>query len=115
MQNLLILYVGDPDAGRALAALIEPLGGYVYLPDSLMQALGMYITYFPQVVVIDMALDYAPEALEHLRSVDADPLLLLTDQRVRAASIYTIPPDAEPEALLHAIEHLADAPALHFA
>ncbi len=102
----MILYIGGREAGQALATLVERDGGYVYLPDNLMQALGMYITYFPEIVVIDLSADYAQEALEHLRSVDASPLLVITDQRIRESSIYTIPSGASPEALALALDHL---------
>src|SRR5262245_43755701 len=80
MSNSLILYIGKPEAGQTFAAAAEAHGHYAYLPENLMQALGMYITYFPEIVIIDMDLDYAQDVLDHLRSVDASPLILLTDQ-----------------------------------
>ena len=101
MSNTLILYVGE----QLLAAAAEARGDYAYLPDNLMQALGMYITYFPQVVVIDMALDYAREVYEHLRSVDARPIILLTDERIRLAAIHALPRSTSAAALLDTIAH----------
>lgn len=106
MSNALILYIGEREAGEALAARAEAESGYVYLPDSLMQALGMYITYFPDVVVIDMSLLYAQEVYDHLRSVDAEPIILLTDEYVRSMSVITLPRGSSAEALLEAIERL---------
>ncbi|HVU15087.1 MAG TPA: hypothetical protein VHD90_27625 [Phototrophicaceae bacterium] len=106
MTNSMILYIGGQETGQALAALVERDGGCVHLPENLMQALGMYITYFPEIVVIDLRVDYAEAAFKHLRSVDASPLLVLTDQRIHEASIYTIPTDASPEALALALDHL---------
>ncbi|MEP7293393.1 MAG: hypothetical protein ABI835_16535 [Chloroflexota bacterium] len=108
MENAMILYVGKHEAGVAFAQRIEASGGFVYLPESLMQALGMYITYLPQVTVIDMALDYAQDVYDHLRSVDARPLLLLSDQRVRAASVYTLPSQISAEALHDVLERFGD-------
>jgi hypothetical protein len=112
MGNSLILYVGEREAGQALAALVESEGGYIYLPDSLMQALGMYITYFPDVVVIDMETSYAQQVYDHLRSVDAKPVILLTDERIRIASIYTLPHDISAEELLSAIERVEERPSV---
>ncbi len=108
MANSLMLYVGKLEAGQALAALAEQHNDYVYLPDSMMEALGMYITYFPRVTIIDMSVDYAPEVFDHLRSVDADPIVLLSDYDlpIIASSIYTLPRNLAPEALLEALERV---------
>ncbi len=106
MSNSLILYVGERAAGQELAALAEQQGSYVYLPDNMMQALGMYITYFPQIVVIDMSVDYAQDVFDHLRSVDAKPLILLTNAYIRSASVFTLPPDIPAEVLLEMLDRL---------
>ena len=106
MSNSLILYVGRPEAGRALAALAEQRNDYVYLPENLMQTLGMYISYFPQVVIIDMSIEYAQEVFEHLQSVDARPIVLLTENYIRSTSIFTLSPDLSAEALMSALERL---------
>ena len=66
MSNSLILYLGKPEAGQALAALAEQQNDYVYLPENLMQALGMYITYFPQVTIIDMSVDVCAGSLRYI-------------------------------------------------
>lgn len=104
--NRMILYIGTPEKGQALAAQVEAHGGYVYLPEHLMQALGMYITYMPEIVVIDMALEYAQEAYEHLRSVDAAPLVLLTNQSQRSTSVFALPPHISADALQAALENI---------
>src|SRR3954453_12599824 len=106
MSNSLILYVGKSEAGQALAAVAEQRNDYVYLPENLMQALGMYITYFPQIVILDMSVDYAAEVLEHLRSVDASPIVLLTEKYIRSTTIFTLAPDLSAEALMSALERL---------
>jgi hypothetical protein len=118
MSNSLILYVGGQgaghEAGQMLAAAAEARQDYVYQPESLMQALGMYITYFPQVVVIDMALEYAQDVYMHLCSVDARPIFLLTDEprsvgeRERSATTFALPRSISAEALLDAIEHYTE-------
>lgn len=106
LNNQLILYIGTPEKGQALAAQVEARDGSVYLPEHLMQALGMYITYMPQITVIDMALDWAQEACDHLRSVDAEPLVLLTHQPQRSPSIFALPPHISADALQSALEQI---------
>ena len=113
MSNSLILYLGNAEAGRALANIAEQRNDYVYLPETLMQALGMYITYFPQIVIIDMSIDYAQEALEHLRSVDARPIVLLTDQYIRSTEVFTLSPDLSADALMIALEQIEHTQAEH--
>jgi hypothetical protein len=108
MKNALILYIGNPERGQALAALAETQNNYVYLPETLSQALGTYITYFPQVTIIDMSVDYAEEALDHLRSVDARPLVLLGNRYIRSASVYTLPGHVSSEALLDALDRTTE-------
>ena len=103
MTNAFILYIGQPEKGKAFAEKVESNGGYVYLPENLMQALGMYITYMPQVVVIDMTTDYAHDFYDHLRSVDARPLVLLTYHPAREAGVYTLPSHISAEALMDAL------------
>ncbi len=104
MSDSLILYIGNPEKGQALAAVAATQNSYVYLPETLMDALGIYIMFFPDVVVIDMSMDFAQQAFDHLRSVDAQPLVLLTNERSREASVYTLPPHISAEALVDALD-----------
>src|SRR5262249_25938043 len=106
MTNSLILYVGEQEAGKAFAAAAEARGHYAYLPENMMQALGMYITYFPEIVIIDMVTVHANDVLDHLRSVDAKPIILLTDKYVRSTEIFTLPRDLSADALVTALEQL---------
>ncbi|MBI1257287.1 MAG: hypothetical protein GC204_07440 [Chloroflexi bacterium] len=106
MSNSLILYLGTPQAGQALAALAEQRNDYVYLPENLMQTLGMYITYFPHVTILDMSVADAQEAFVHLRSVEASPMILLTDQPVHDPAIRALPLNASAEAVLEALDRL---------
>jgi hypothetical protein len=108
VKNALILYIGSPERGQALAALAETQNNYVYLPENLAQALGMYISYFPQVTIIDMRVDYAEEALDHLRSVDARPLVLLGNRYIRSTSIFTLPAHISAETLLDALDRTTE-------
>jgi hypothetical protein len=80
MTYLNILFVGDYLRGRALQAAVGPLGWQVYLPADLTEALGMYISYLPSATIIDGTTRYAEELYEHLYSVDARPIGVLSDE-----------------------------------
>jgi len=81
-QRLVVLYVGDADTEQWLASCVEPYEGNIYRADALLQVLGMYVSYMPDVVVLDarMAPDLAREVYFHLRTIDAEPLLILDDR-----------------------------------
>src|SRR5262245_46006659 len=78
-----ILYVGDMEQGRALAAAAEAREWYVHTPGETMEALAIYATFFPDIVVIDTLprVTLAHEVYYHLRSVNAEPMLVLADDR----------------------------------
>src|SRR5687768_2057662 len=75
-----ILYVGNGDEGRALLSAVEPRRWQVYLPEDAMEALGIYITYFPDVVVLDGQFRAAEEVYYHLSTLAGAtvPLVVLT-------------------------------------
>jgi hypothetical protein len=104
MSDSLILYIGKPEQGQAVAAAAALHNSYAYLPETLMDALGMYITYFPDIVVIDMSVDYAQEAFDHLRSVDAEPVVLVGGKPMRSTSVFSVPSHISAEALIDALE-----------
>jgi hypothetical protein len=78
-QRLVVLYVGDAETEQWLSSCVEPYEGNVYRADALLQVLGMYISYMPDVVVLDarMAPDLARKVYFHLRTIDAEPILIL--------------------------------------
>jgi DNA-binding response OmpR family regulator len=111
MQHPSVLYVGDTDRGAALREWVELAGWSVFLPTETMEALAMYISYLPDIVVIDTT--YAPEmtavVLYHLQSVDAYPLVLLTTEGGYSDG-YTLSADVTPRELMAAIRAaLADS------
>lgn len=107
-QEMFIMYVGEAEQGKMIRATTELDGGYVYLPEHMMQALGMYITYLPNVIIVDAAISYSEDVIAHLRSVDARPILLLTDEaRPRVDGVYTISRDHGVEKVLEAARQLA--------
>lgn len=76
-----ILYIGDIERGHALEIAAETHGSYVHLAEDVMDALGMYVVYLPDVIIIDAVHRYtlAQEVYMHLRSVDAKPMLVLAN------------------------------------
>jgi hypothetical protein len=108
LQDTFIMFVGKVEQGNMIRATAEMDGGYVYLPEHMMQALGMYITYLPNVIVVDSAVSYSEDVIAHLRSVDARPILLLTDEaRPRVDGVFTIPREYPAEKVLEAARQLA--------
>lgn len=80
MIHPVILYVGDKRRGQAFVNAAEMHDWLVYQPQTTMEALGLYITDWPDMVILD--LDARPamaaEVYHHLRSIQARPLLVLT-------------------------------------
>ncbi len=107
LQHPLILYVGDAQPGQSLLDVVENAGWWVYQPTETLEALGMYITYMPDAVVINTSTqpDFTGEVYEHLRSIEARPLLVLTDdpawhsETLRAEGVYALAAHTSPEQL----------------
>lgn len=107
-QDVFLMYVGKAEERESIRDAAESAGGYVYLPEHMMQALGMYITYLPNVIVVDSAVNYSEEVIAHLRSVDARPILLLTDVEFpRTDGVFTMPRENSAERILEAARLLA--------
>jgi hypothetical protein len=107
-QDVFLMYVGKSEQGESIRAAVELGGGSVYLPEHMMQALGMYITYLPNIIVVDSAVSYSEDVIAHLRSVDARPILLLTDEaHPRTDGVYTMPREHSAERVLEAARQLA--------
>lgn len=81
LQHPNILYIGDRQQGQGFADFIAEAQWTVYIAESLLDALGHYVMCMPDLVVIDST--YEPEissaVYHHLRSIQAAPLLVLTD------------------------------------
>ncbi|MBL8164278.1 MAG: hypothetical protein JNJ61_19985 [Anaerolineae bacterium] len=103
--NPSILYVGDRETGRELRETVESRGWWVELADERDEALGLYITCLPDAVVLDGEFDtkLATEVYHHLRSIEAGPLLVLTEDPrwdYRAPdSVYTMLPPTDLDEL----------------
>ena len=93
-----VVYVGDSDAGHALAAAAKARDWAVYVPAETLEALGMTVTYCPDMVIIDMVArpTMAIEVYYHLRTMTGDPVRILLidrdDRQARAGENVTVLP-----------------------
>src|SRR5689334_18631753 len=109
-----ILYVGDARRGRALHDAAAEHGWYVYVPTETMEALGIYIFYMPGLVVIDAGSDFAQEVYRHLRSIEAEPLLILADKAQQKTwnipvAARVLPQGSQVDEIVAAIANLLEA------
>lgn len=103
-----VLYVGGAGSGRRLLDTALARGAWAYLAQDATEALGAYVAYTPDAVVLDAAAlpACAAEAYYHLRSVEARPLFILTSDRAwdvsvtEADAVYLLDPDTAPDDLL---------------
>jgi|GEM_PF-2358395 hypothetical protein len=80
ITDLQLLYIGNIAQGERLGTIAAQRGTNVLCAESMIEALGMYITLFPNVTIIDAAHPDAESIYQHLRSVDAAPILVLVDE-----------------------------------
>jgi hypothetical protein len=92
LLDSLVLYVGNASHGLALETAVEANGGFVYRPTDTLEALGIVVSFMPEVVVLDYQGDttFAEEVRFHLNSATwfDTPILEIHN-------------DAELHALLH--------------
>ncbi|HLA45646.1 MAG TPA: hypothetical protein VJZ27_19510 [Aggregatilineales bacterium] len=102
-----ILYIGDLQRAEAFRMEVESVGWAVFAPSHLMEALAMYISYMPDLIVLDTcACGFWEAVYAHLRSVHARPILLLTERsRVfdGVTADFALPADMPPHDLMIAI------------
>ena len=79
----IILYIGDSETGQWFDLMLAPWQGYVYVRNELLSALGVYISYEPDLVILDARImpKLAQNAYTHLRSVNAEHILILEGER----------------------------------
>jgi hypothetical protein len=93
-EVLEILYVGNAVAGEAFKDCFEPFGWNVYVPTNRMEALGMYITYVPHLVILDTLKDSAltQDVYRNIRTVGATPVIVVgTIGEIEDAAARTVP------------------------
>lgn len=81
-QHPVILYIGHPEQGQSLQTAVQSQGWYVSIATETLEALGQYVFYQPDIVVIngEPCADLARETHFHLASIEAEPVLILTHQ-----------------------------------
>ena len=120
-QHPLMLYVGGAAQGRAFFDVAEARGSWVYLAEDTAEALGAYVAYAPNAVILDpvAAPEIAAEVYHHLRSIGAAPLFILSPDRDwdvslrEADDVYVIRPDAAPDDLFDMIVAALEPVELH--
>lgn len=80
MTDLQVLFLGNAVQGERFGRAAAQRGANVLCAETMIEALGMYITAFPHITVIDATHADAEAVYQHLRSVDAAPILVLIDQ-----------------------------------
>lgn len=68
-EALNVLFVGSKAAGRGFKAVAATQGWATYLPTSVNEALGMYVFYAPEVIIIEGDIPIAEQVFEHLAEV----------------------------------------------
>lgn len=103
-----ILIVSPVHRADALRAHTDPCGWTIYHETGTLAALGAYLHYLPHLTVLDaVALPgIAWETAHHLRSIDAAPLLMLTEDSPVDLAINTLPPETSAPHLVAAIGSL---------
>lgn len=104
---LRVLYIGKPDRGDDLQRALNPRGDYVYQPEKLLEALGNYVFFAPQLVIVDVSSgnEIAAEALPHLVEIGAN-LLLLGEAPLAGEVSTVLPADASVEDILAEVDIL---------
>jgi len=117
-QHPFILYVGCAQKGREFLDVALARGAWAYLAEDAGEALGAYVAYSPDSVVIDLTAcpEMAAEVYHHLRSVFARPLMILTTDPAWDVSItesdevYILDPQIPPGELLDLISAALELP-----
>ncbi|HLY28575.1 MAG TPA: hypothetical protein VKQ72_19670 [Aggregatilineales bacterium] len=109
-ETLQILYVGNAMDSQTFKECAEGQGWYVNAANTRLQALGMFINYFPQVVVLNALTDpgLIEEIYEHIRSVDSTPVIILaTEWGMVDGATRVVRPDIPFSTLTFVIQELA--------
>ncbi|MBI1295865.1 hypothetical protein GC175_13000 [bacterium] len=116
-ETPLIIYFGSEVRGESLHQETESLGWTVLAATHSLQALGMYVFYVPDLVIIDSREDSegAQQVLFHLQSVNAQPLIFISSSTHDALSLAdstgrVLPPTAgDGDIMLAAVPLLRQA------
>jgi len=93
-QHPTILFIGDEERADEFKTQADDLQWLLFNPTEVLEALGMYTFYFPDVIVIDSASEIAAESFMHLASVNAENIIVLTDDVSGWDGALRLPQDA---------------------
>jgi len=117
---MLILYIGASGQADALREHSTADGWEVFHPKEVLEALGMYITYLPDVVIIEDSTEntFSYEIFMHLRSIKAENMLILTDHPTTwelpaNTQIRTLPQPSSIQDIIEAVHQATSAPHHH--
>ena len=111
-QHPMILFVGGSEQGTQLLKAVEPLGWWVYQPQNDTEALGMYVSYLPDVVLMDAEVmpEIAEEVYFHLASVQVEPMIVTGGDEVWSDRVtHHLPANASISEIIGCIAETTDA------
>lgn len=111
-QHPMILFVGRGERGNQLLDAVEPMGWWVYQPQTTNEALGMYVSYLPDVVLLDA--EAAPEIVEevyyHLAPMATEPIIVIADHDSWSDRVtYHLPAQADLMDIIDCITKITNA------
>lgn len=111
-QQPMILFIGSSDQGTQLLNAVEPLGWWVYQPKTTTEALGMYVSFLPDVVVINAEAvpDIAENVCFHLAPIAAEPIVVLSDHDLWSDRVtHHLPANADLSEIIGCIAEITKA------
>ncbi len=111
-QHPTILFIGRGERGNQLFDIVEPMDWWVYQPQSANEALGMYVSYLPDVVLMDA--EAAPEMVEevyyHLAPIATEPIIVIAhDDGWSDRVTYHLPAQADPMEIIEFVAKITNA------
>lgn len=95
-QHPILLYVGDKTAYENLNSTASAHAWMLTHAEDMRGALAQYVFFRPDMIIIEES-DFAAEAIMHLCSVEAYPIVLLTDDHHPWLDqpVYSLPHDID--------------------
>jgi DNA-binding response OmpR family regulator len=114
-QTPTLIYVGDACHAGSLRAATSACGWHVLHSDQMLEALAMYVFYYPDLFVLDdtPGSTLAADVYYHLLTVETPPVLILSDEPYKEAwrgisssHVLVLPRDTAGADLLAAVRRL---------
>jgi DNA-binding response OmpR family regulator len=114
-QTPTIIYVGDAGRAGSVRAATSACGWHLLQSSQMLEALAMYVFYYPDLFVLDDMPDstLAADVYYHLLTVETPPVLILSDEPYKEAwrgisssRVMVLPRDCAGADLLAAIRCL---------